>query len=211
MSTLDQAGVVEVYTAYLEDVNQLRATRTAIDNTYVTVVAIFLGGAAYIASSFLLPPRVGDLANASLETWVPILAVMAIGSVGAIFCRTWHQLIEDNRKSISFKFKNLEKMERQFPELQRVGAQLFMEEYYDRHPEKRPLPAAPASSAVQPLPTVEETRDKRGASARTLALQQLFGRVFAILVFGTPLVKGLAILGVSMTPLWSHVTVCCAR
>src|SRR5262249_53303321 len=128
MSTVDQAGVVEVYTAYLEDVNQLRATRTAIDNTYVAVMAIFLGGAAYIASSFLLPPRLGDLANASFETWVPILAVMAIGSVGGIFCRTWHQLIEDNRKSISFKFKNLEKMERQFPELQRVGAQLFVEE-----------------------------------------------------------------------------------
>jgi hypothetical protein len=40
---VQESLVVEVYKAYVEDVNQLRTSRATLDNLYVTILTILLG------------------------------------------------------------------------------------------------------------------------------------------------------------------------
>lgn len=208
----DRSKVVEIYAAYLEDVNQLRATRTAIDNTFVTVVTLLLAGAGYVTGTFLLPPQVLALGSWRPENLVACAGAVAISYIGIRFCKLWHQISEDNRKSIAFKFKNLEKMERDYNELKNAGARLFVKEYEDRHPEASVQLQPAAESSSQPVASRQSKvngktgrsasnagnvrESSRGVSRGVRNLQKLFEEIFRILLWGVILAKVIAIIGI---------------
>lgn len=214
MASSDPSKVVEIYAAYLEDVNQLRATRTAIDTTFVTIATFLLAGAGYIAGKFLLPPQVLALGSWHPENLVACIGVVAISYIGIRFCKLWHKISEDNRKSIAFKFKNLENMERDYDELKGVGARLFLKEYEDRHPESKDVPQesanesaaqAAASNQIDGNSNTNKNRSKesgnkkstRGVSSGVRSVQDLFKEVFRILMWGVIAIKVVAIIAIS--------------
>lgn len=214
MASNDPSKVVEIYAAYLEDVNHLRATRTAIDNSFVTIATFLLAGAGYVASKFLLPPQVLTLGSWRPENLVACAGVVAISYIGIRFCKLWHKISEDNRKSIAFKFKNLENMERDHVELKDAGASLFLQEYRDRHPEPKSAPqesasesAAKALSGIQAAANsgIEKNRNKerpnkksnRGVSSGVGNIQALFEEVIRLFLWGAIAIKVVAIIVIS--------------
>lgn len=182
--------VVEVYKAYIEDVNQLRTSRDTTNNLYQTILTLFLGAQAYVGSVFLSQDQLKRFTSPQIDTWVPVLVVTAIGLVGLAFNRNWHRVSVDSKRSINFKFKNLESMETRWPGLKSIGARLFLEEYYDRHPERRPAEAG----SVQETPankqiTAGPQPRSRGIAAKAAEIQTLFRVVFLVVSFGLPSMK----------------------
>lgn len=189
---VDEALVVEVYKAYIEDVNQLRAGRGVQDTIYVTILTIVLGAQGYIANSLFSGSQLTGISNTGIASWVPVVMVIAIGVVGYTFCGNWQRITRDNQRSISFKFKNLESMERRWPVLKSVGAQLFLEEYYDRHPERRPAMSASVEPGGTPVSSAKAAN--RGVAARARDLQILFRNVFVLLGVAVFMIKLAAVV-----------------
>lgn len=182
--------VVEVYKAYIEDVNQLRTSRDTTNNLYQTLLTLFLGAQAYVGSVLLSQDQLRHFTSPQIDTWVPVLVVTAIGLVGLAFNRNWHRVSVDSKRSIHFKFKNLENMETRWPGLKTIGAQLFLDEYYDRHPERRP--ADPSSAQQTPADkqiAIEPQPRSRGIAAKAAEIQTLFRVVFLLVSFGLPAMK----------------------
>lgn len=127
--------IVDVYVAYLNDVNQLRTSRQTDNTTRLGVVTLLLGGQAFLINSALTDVRQAQstITESSLIAWVPIIAIALVGFVGCYFCHNWRRLLEDTQRTLNFKFSNLEDMERGHPVLQLAGAQLFLKERADRH------------------------------------------------------------------------------
>ncbi len=90
--------LVEIYKAYLEDTHEMRQERLNADNIRVTIVTLFLGAQAYLASNILSDPKEASLRSLTLGSWVPIISIFAAGLVGYFFCINWMKLTEDYRK-----------------------------------------------------------------------------------------------------------------
>lgn len=154
--------VVEVYRAYLEDTHQLRAERQAIDSVRVTIVTLFLGAEAYVASTVFTDPQAHSLSSLTVTSWIPVITSVLIGFVGYLFCDNWKKLSLDFKKNLNFKYTGLEIMERDWKDqLQPIGADLFTREKEER---------AKARS--------------RGVGQRVQDLQEFFKGVFVALIVG---------------------------
>jgi hypothetical protein len=202
--------MVEVYKAYIEDVNQLRSSRATLDNLYVTILTILLGAQAYVANLLFSGTEkdsvVAILQSLNLENWIPAIGAAVIGAVGSLFCSNWSRISADNKRSLNFKYKNLEEMEQKWPVLQRVGAQLFIEEFYDRHPDRRPPSTDKGKTPVEdPARSSIQRGSNRGISARAAELQQLFRNVFLLLGTVPLIVKTAVVLWPWITLLAQHV------
>lgn len=204
--------VVEVYKAYIEDVNHLRNSRDTNNNLYQTILTLFLGAQAYVASVWLTQDQLKRFPDPRLDAWVPVLVVAGIGLVGIAFCRNWNRLSADFKRSISFKFKNLEALETQWPVLKDIGARLFLEEYYDRHPEKRPVPQnterGSRSAAISSDAVAKDAAAKRGrgVSAKAAEIQFLFRNVFVAVSLGIPLAKLVAVSAPLIQHILAHIS-----
>jgi hypothetical protein len=94
--------------------------------------------------------------------------------------------------------------------LQRVGAQLFIEESYDRHPDRRPPSTDKGETPVEtpveiPVRSSNQRGSNRGISKRAAELQQLFRNVFLLLGAVPLIVKGAVVLWPWITLLAQHV------
>lgn len=214
----DEHDTVEVYVAYLNDVNQLRTSRQTDNTTRLGVVTLLLGAQAFLINTVLtdVSQTKPTFPVNSLGSWVPIVGISLVGFVGCYFSVNWRRLLEDTQHTLTVKFSNLEDMEREHPALQLAGARLFIKERADRHraptnapppqeakrPQEKPVAVAidvgtssPASAT--PVPSAKLSRSKRGVSKRVSDLARFFFWLFLINSIGAPLLKILAIFGPS--------------
>jgi hypothetical protein len=168
--TRDNDSVVEIYRAYLDDANQFRFNRAAIDTTYVAILTLFLGGQAYAGSVLFFQTPITGVREAVFASLLPLLALIAAGFAGRIICGIWKDAIVGNAETLNLKYENLEALERQVA-LQQVGAQLFTKESADREKDK-----------------VVKKRT-RGATTLARAQVRLFRQVFTGVMIGAPLAK----------------------
>lgn len=124
---------VDVYRAYLEDVNDLREDRQKYNSLYVTVATVLLGAQAFVASTPFGSTLARQIVNISLSPAQATLGAVVIGVVGVYFCINWLRLIRNYGDSLRFKYKNLKAMEANYPVLQDAGARLFTAEDEDRN------------------------------------------------------------------------------
>lgn len=214
--------VIEVYVAYLDDVNLLRTSRQTDNTTRLGVVTLLLGAQAFLINTVLSDVRQAKptfLTN-GLASWVPIVGIAVVGFIGCYFCLNWRRLLEDTQKTLNFKFGNLEDLEREHHALQHAGAQLFLKERADRHRERASsatsLTAAKQAAQLQPKPaqiapvaaadaaamttapaSAPPTKPRRGVSRRVTDLARFFFWLFLINSVGAPIAKTLAVWGPS--------------
>ncbi|MGO8949111.1 MAG: hypothetical protein ACLQUY_15985 [Ktedonobacterales bacterium] len=172
--------LVEIYKAYLEDTHELRQERVNADNIRVTIVTLFLGAQAYIASTVLTDPAGASLRAITLASCAPIFSAIAAGVVGYIFCNNWKALSKDYSNNLAVKYAELLQLETKRSDLlEPLGANLFTEEKNER---------AKAKAAAG--------QGDRGVSRRNVDLQDFFKVVFALVIIGVIVAK---ILGVAIT------------
>ena len=223
MASDDQdRDVIEVYVAYLNDVNQLRTSRQTDNTTRLGVVTLLLGAQAFLINMVLSDVRQTKptfLTN-GLASWVPIVGIAVVGFIGCYFCLNWRRLLEDTQKTLNFKFGNLENLEREHHVLQQAGAQLFLKERADRHRERAtsattrdaakraaqlqpnpsrivPVAVADAAPMTTPLASAPSSKPRRGVSRRVTDLARFFFWLFLINSVGAPVAKILAVWGPS--------------
>lgn len=203
---------ISVYAAYLADLNQFKANRQVETTIRVTVASVLLGGQAYIANNALVD-KAAALGSMDLTTWVPIVAVFIIGSIGWYFCRDWKRLMENFRDASRDKYEHLELLERKYPELEATGAQLFLFERLKRDERK----AMSHKQARQPEATsagrgiAQMAKSSRRTSDSWVRLAAFFRNVFPALGITVPVFKLLVVLDAGaqlsdrLAPLWHTI------
>ena len=203
MSDSDINQLIEVYRAYIEDVNELRASRLGENAIRVTIVTLFLGAQAFIASSLLSQTEVATFSSFDLQSWLPVLAIAVIGYLGFRFSRNWAKLMRELTQTIGEKFTHLRLMEEKSDALRNAGGVLFIEEYKKRHPDytppinpsatSSPVPPSPASSAISRPAIPNSRKPVRGAGLSAIELSTFFQALFRTTIFGILVAKGLAV------------------
>ncbi len=173
--------LVEIYKAYLEDTHEMRQERLNADNIRVTIVTLFLGAQAYLASNILSDPKEASLRSLTLGSWVPIISIFAAGLVGYFFCINWMKLTEDYRKTLGAKYKGLLTLETTRKNLlEPLGANLFTQESEERQHAK----------------ALAAGKGSRGVNRRNQQLQEFFKVVFILVTSGMILAK---LVGIAIT------------
>lgn len=195
MQETNTPETVEIYKAYIEDVNQLRASRLGENSIRVTIATLFLGAQAFIASLLIGDPAKIQITDPEFSRWIPFLTITLVGYLAISFCQAWKKLMEDLTDTINKKFTNLRRLEETYETLNTSGANLFIEEYKQRHPEyvspwQRDA-NAPPSAAVERKPP---SKPVRGAGLSAINLADFFLAVFKTVSVSAIVLKGVMVL-----------------